>query len=383
MDNPKPVSAGIVARDEDGRLPACYKGPNKRILIMKLRYIGDTLTLLPVIDNLKAKAPEAMVDVMVNKGTEEVLQHHPGIRKVWDYDRKLAKKSVLTTILYHINLIKQLRSVGYDMVIDFTHGDRAAFLARATGAPLRISYEKSSSLSHLLMNRFVRCDPSRYHIVDYQLQALKLLGMEEFRREMTLRVPAEVHSRVDRILAGHGIGKDDFPVAIHPGARGRLRLWPVERYAEIARRLHSRLGVTILLLGGPGEGDLVESLERSMGFQAAFKSNDLTLLETAALLSRCRLFVGNDSAPGHIAASVGCASVTLFGPTYPHLWRPLSPLGEVVFKDFPCCGCRQITCLHPEESCMDRIGVEEVWEKVLRLVSAVAPELKELPVLGG
>ncbi|MEW6664360.1 MAG: glycosyltransferase family 9 protein [Thermodesulfobacteriota bacterium] len=344
----------------------------KRLLVMKLRYIGDTLSLLPIIDNLKAKAPDAVLDVMVNRGTEDVLKHHPAVRRVWGYDRELATKNIPSTIAYHIKLIRQLRSARYDIVIDFTHGDRAAFLSFVTGAALRISYENSSSLSHLLMNRFVHCDPFRYHVVDYQLQALRLFGMNHFSREMNLHVPTEVRSMMDRMLAEHGVRLDAFNVVIHPGARGRLRQWPVERYAEIARRLHQRYAASILLLGGPGEGDLVDSLERFMGFRPAFRSSDLTILEMAALLSRCRLFIGNDSAPAHIAAAVGCAGLTLFGPTYPHLWRPLNRIGEVAFKDVPCCGCRQETCLHPENTCMDRIGVEEVWEKLQRLGSAIA-----------
>ncbi|MBN1103863.1 MAG: glycosyltransferase family 9 protein [Deltaproteobacteria bacterium] len=348
------------------RLTSDIRG--KRLLIMKLRYIGDTLSILPVIDNLKAKAPEAIVDVMVNRGTETVLEHHPGIRKVWSYDRKFAKQSILNTVRYHLDLIDRLRSMNYDIVIDFTHGDRAAFLAFATGAPERISYRSSSSLSHILMNRFIHCDPFEYHVVDYQLQALRFLGMDQFKQELTLHIPSEVFSGTDRLLADCGLGPEAFLAAIHPGARGGLRRWPVERYAEIARRLHRNYAASILLLGGPDEGALVDSLERSMGFQADFKSSRLTILEMAAILARCRFFIGNDSAPAHIAAAVGCPGVTLFGPTFPHLWKPLSRRGDVVFKNLPCCGCRQEKCLHPGNSCMDRIDVEEVWGKAQGLL---------------
>ena len=64
----------------------------KKVLIVKLRYIGDSLSIIPVIENLKGWAPGVMIDVMINKGTEEVMTLHPGIRKSWVYDRRQAKK---------------------------------------------------------------------------------------------------------------------------------------------------------------------------------------------------------------------------------------------------------------------------------------------------
>ena len=158
-------------------------------------------------------------------------------------------------------------------------------------------------------------------------------------------------------------------VMIHPGARGELRKWRPERFAEIARRLKECYCAAILLIGGPLENDLVEAVEGQMGFPVSFKSTALTLLEMGALLKQCRLFIGNDSAPGHMAAAVNCPNLTLFGPTFPHMWRPLSPVGEVVFKNVPCCGCRQEHCTRPEGNCMDLIGVDEVWEMVRKLLN--------------
>ena len=340
----------------------------KRLLIIKLRYIGDTLSLLPVIDNLNEKARNVTVDVMVNKGTEEVLSYHPGIRRLWVYDRYLAKKNAFSSIRYHKKFIKNLRSEKYDIVIDFTHGDRAALLAFMTGAPRRITYQVSSTLSHILMNRFIRADPSKYHIVDYQLQSLRPFGMDHFERRMRLYLPESLDMKVDHLLSASGIDHNTLVTLIHPGARGRLRQWRPERFAEIARRFVERYRAAIILIGGPGEDDLVEGVERGMGFSASFKSTRLGLLEMAALLKRCHLFIGNDSAPAHIAASVDCPQLILFGPTFPHMWRPLGHEGEVVFKNVPCCGCRQERCIRPFDHCMDLIEVDEVWEKVEKLI---------------
>ena len=342
----------------------------KKILIIKLRYIGDTLSLLPVIENLNQKARNTTVDVMVNKGAEEILAPHPGIRRLWVYDRKAAKRNVLSSMGYHMGLISQMRSERYDAVIDFTHGDRAAFIAFMTGAPHRITYQNASTLSRLLMNRIIHSDPFKHHIVDQQLRSLALFGIDDLDRTLKLHIPQASLKRAEALMAGAKIPDQAMKVVIHPGSRGKLRQWSPERFAEIARRITQSYPAAIILIGGPGENALVEAVEKHMGFRASLRSNRLSLLEMAALLSRCRLFLGNDSAPGHIAAAVGCPSLTLFGPTFPHMWRPLSPVGEVVFKNAPCCGCRQETCLRPGENCMDLISVEEVWDKTKGLLVA-------------
>jgi len=294
---------------------------------------------------------------------------HPDIRKFWVYDRKHAKKNIISSMSYHKNLIKQLRSEKYDFVIDFTHGDRAAFLSFMTGAPQRITYQNSSTLSHLLMNRFINSNPLKSHVVDYQLESLRFFGMEHFKRKLSLHIPEPVEQTVRDLLSNNTVRQDSLGIVIHPGARGKLRKWRPERFAEIARRIKKSYRAAIFLIGGPRENELVEEVERHMGFPVSFKSTELTLFEMAALLKRCQLFIGNDSAPGHIAAAVNCPNLTLFGPTFPHMWRPLSPVGEVVFKNVTCCGCRQEHCTRAEGNCMDLIGVDEVWEMVRKLLN--------------
>jgi heptosyltransferase-3 len=340
----------------------------KKLLLIKLAYIGDTVSLLPVVENLMEKAPYHTVDVMVNGGSEELLVHHPGIRKVWGYDRRRAKRSVLSSLAYHARIISRLRVERYDMVIDYTYGDRSSFLSFMTGARQRITYQSTNTLSRLLMSHFIPLEPLKYHIVDCQLESLKPLGIHDFDRKMTMHLPQALLSEMDQRLHDSGIEPGRTRVVIHPGARKRLREWRPERFGEIGRRLKELYRAAIILIGGTGDEASVENAERAMGFKAEFRSTELSLLELAAILRRSHLFLGNDSGPGHIAAAVHCPTVTLFGSTYPHLWRPLNSEGEVVFKNVPCCGCRQETCIRPEANCMDLIEVEEVWEKVAKIL---------------
>lgn len=345
---------------------------NKKILIIKLRYIGDTLSIVPVVGALKQNVPTAVVDVMVHRNTEDLVTHHPDINNVLIYDRSAARNSAISSVSYHINFIKALRAERYDVVIDFTLGDRAAFLSFMTGAPHRISYRDSSTLSHILMNQIVDSDPSSKHIVDYQLESLQHLGISSFEKNMMIHIPEAVREKTDILFKTIGLNESmDLRVVIHPGARGIFRQWKPERFGEIARLLKEIYNVKIILVGGPGEQNIVDKVERAMGFSASFRSTEMGLLDMAALFEKSHLFIGNDSAPGHIAAAVNCPSISLFGPTFPHMWRPYGNNGEAIFKELPCCGCRQEKCIRPEESCMDLIKTEEVWEKVEGLLKTI------------
>ncbi len=345
----------------------------KKILILQLLYIGDTIAIIPLVENLKNNVPSLTVDIMVNQGTESLLAHHPDIRKVWTYDRKSAKRNILSELRYSANLIKRLRSEKYDVVISLTVGDRASFLSFATGAPLRLTHYSPSRLSRLLMNQFVHLEGDKpLHFVDYNLELLRFWGISNYHKNFTIHIPPPVAAEVDRQLAGAGISEGSLLVALHPGARKKWRQWPPERFAQIARLLRDRFHAAIILVGGPDEEELVRSVESNMGFPPALRSNSLNLLEMAALFARCHLFIGNDSAPGHIASAVACPTLTLFGPTFPQLSRPYGAGGEVIFKNLPCCGCRQEEefCLRPENTCMHLIEVDEVWEKVETLLTA-------------
>lgn len=342
---------------------------NKKILIIKLRYIGDTLSIVPVIDRIKECIPEAIVDVMVRKGTEEVLAFHPGIRKIWVYDQKRAKSDFRSSLGYQFDLIRYLRKERFDYILDYTHGDRTAILSFLIHAPKRISYRHSSPLTKVLMNRFIDYNPLEHHIVEYQLKALALFNLPVNNPKMNIHIPEYAEEAVNEIMAKNNINPKGCMIAVHPGARGRLRQWRPERFALMSDRIVEHYRAKIILVGGPDEASILGKVEKSMRFKPVLSTTELSLLEMAALFRKCRLFLGNDSAPGHIAAAVDCPTVSLFGPTFPHMWRPYNRRGEVLFKNVPCCGCMQLACDRPEENCMELIGTDEVWNCVQKVLS--------------
>jgi predicted lipopolysaccharide heptosyltransferase III len=345
----------------------------QKVLIIKLQYVGDTMGVIPVVANLKRHAPALTVDVLIHAECAPLIAHHADIRKVWVYDRGRAKKNFFSSITYHLPLIRALRREKYDIVIALTQGDRAFFLARTTGAPLRLTYQLPGLLSKM-MNAFAVEQTGRRHFIEMDVDILNYFGIEN--REVQLIIPMPENIRrdvIDRLIPQ--AGSATVMVAIHPGARKIMRQWKPDRYAAIASRLHEQYGAAIILLGGPEDQQLLDEIERRMGFAATLKSCNLSLLDMAAVFSLCHLFIGNDSGPGHIAAAVGCPTLSLFGPNFPFICRPYIASGEVIFKNLDCCGCRQEKhlCVHPENTCMDLIGVDEVWLKVKMMLAEEKP----------
>ena len=341
----------------------------QKILIIKLQYVGDTLGVIPVVANLKRHAPGLTIDVLIHQECAQLIAHHVDINKVWVYDREQAKKSFFSAITYHLPLIMKLRQEKYDIVIALTQGDRAFFLSLASGAPLRLTYNTNTLLARM-MNAFAVEQTGRRHFIEVDVDILNYFGIENRNIQLMIPIPGDVRTKMKGGLTP-GTGSKGIMVAIHPGARKKMRQWRPDRYAQIASRLCEHYGASIILLGGSGEEQLLSEIESRMGSAAALKSCNLSLIDMAAVFSECHLFIGNDSGPGHIAAAVGCPTLSLFGPNYPVICRPYIATGEVIFKNLDCCGCRQEEhlCIRPENTCMDLIEVDEAWLKVKMMLS--------------
>lgn len=340
----------------------------QKVLIIKLQYVGDTLGIVPVVAALKRHAPELTVDVLIHKKCAELIAHHADIRKVWVYDRSETQKSFSLTVAYHLPLLRNLRREKYDIVIALTQGDRAFFISFATGAPLRLTY-KVNSIATKIMNAFTDQITERRHFIELDVDILSYFGIETREIELNIPIPEDLRTRMYNRLNLAATSGDPI-VAIHPGARKKMRQWKPERFAQIAARIRNDAGASIVLLGGPGEKKLIGDIEQRMGFPAALTSCDLSLLEMAAVFAQCNLFIGNDSGPGHIAAAVGCPTLSLFGPNFPDICRPYIATGKVIFKNLACCGCRQEEhlCVRLENTCMDLIEADEVWQVVQKMI---------------
>ena len=339
----------------------------KRVLIIKLRYIGDTLTLLPLVRALKQMEPEAQISVMVYQGTEGILTHQKEINEIIAVDRNEIKtKNIFQNAKNTLGIWRQVCRKRFDWVIDLTSSDRSALISWASRAPIRTGVPLGNVFEKIAYHDVIDENPKTTHIVDYQMASLKRLKKPVPEPCSRIRIPEETENK---ILQQWGFFLKFPPVVIiHPGARRRLRCWREDRFAKLADRIRADYSAKIILVGGPGEEEILRRVEANMGNPPEARIVSLPLIELAALLKQAQLFIGNDTATGHIAAGVGTPHIILFGPNSPKLWAPRGGKGISLFKAPSCCGCKQISCIHEGNPCMDWIGVEEVWKAVKDLI---------------
>jgi len=337
-----------------------------KVLVIKLRFIGDTVLLTPAFRAIKAKYPDSHVCALVNDSTAPLLRNNPYVDEVIPFQRKRAKEgNVFSRFARQLSFLLDLRRRRFDLAIDLTDSDRSAIAAFATGARQRVGFNDEGRWRGKLLTDIV-VTGSLLHIVDYHFAALRTAGIPPAGKELFLHIDPGERERVARFLAENGIREGDFTFLVHPGARWKGKCWPPERYAEVAARVAAERGAKVVLAAGPEpeEREILAEVAHRMTVPYVLFPQEGGILRFAALCSLCSLFLGNDSGPLHVAAATGIPVVGLFGPSLPEMWAPLGERVATPRVLMECCPCRQDVCIRPETSCMVLLDVDTVMGAV-------------------
>jgi lipopolysaccharide heptosyltransferase I len=292
----------------------------QRILIVKLGAVGDCLHTLIAARALRQRFPEAELGWLVETKSQDVVTGHPLLDRVHIWQRKRSsadfKSGHVTRALAPINtVVKEIRATRYDVAIDFQNLFKSGFFCWRSGAGLRLGFRRLREANFLFTNHRVRLRGDEYHMVRRYLALLRPLGVEVEGKPPaeTVFVDAADRQVADDFVAVHDLGGKTV-VALNPAASLPRKLWPASRLAEVADRLVDSAGIVPLIIWGPGEEPLVEAVKRNMK-NAPLVAPATSIKELAHLLSKCTMYLGNDSGPMHLAAAMGAGVVGLFGPT--------------------------------------------------------------------
>jgi len=327
----------------------------KRILAVKLADLGDLLAVTPALQALRAAHPSARIDLLVPPSSAGLLRGAPYLDRILTFNKfafdsiggLLDPRSVAHTLAF----LMKLRAARYDAVLIFHHftmrwgARKFGMLSVASGAGVKAGLDNGRG--RFLNRKATDSGFGAMHEVDYWLNVAALVGGHPYSGWR----PHLPITDVDKGKAAELLASSDVEVgplvAIHPGAGAysRARIWPVEGFGDVAISLVRRYNCRIVIVGGPDEVEAAVRLETIIGYDTTLNLAGRTgIHETAAVLERCDLFVGNDSGPMHIAAAMGVPVVAVFGPSNSRAWGPYTPPMEesrhrIVGRDLPCMPC--------------------------------------------
>ncbi|MBZ0272935.1 glycosyltransferase family 9 protein [bacterium] len=340
------------------------------ILIVKLGAVGDCVHTLPILVALRDRFPDARIGWVVEPKSRGVVEDHPAldetilfprpeIQRLWHDGRARDAYRLWRTFA------RDLARRRYEIAIDFQNLFRSGLVAYASRAPRRIGFRRLREGNFAFMNEHIVPPDTAKHAVEKYAALIAPLGARSIPDRISIHVPPDKKATVDRFIDAqlpHGAAV----VAINPGASWPNKRLDPARYGTLAARL-AELGAAPIVIWGPGEEALRDAVvAASNGAAVAAPPTDLK--ELAQLLSRCRLYVGNDSGPMHIAAAMGCGVVAVFGPSDPRRVGPYTPARRVVAVPVPCAPCWKRRCPLPRVYCMDRVSADDLYVAAAELL---------------
>ncbi len=336
----------------------------EKILIIQTAFLGDVILTTPLIKAVRKKYPQSQIFFLAIPQTKELLENNPYLDEIIVYDKKGKEKGFLS----FLKLIKTINSIRFDLTFVPHRSLRSALLTYFTRIPQRIGFNKSSG-SFLLTKkiRYIQNHSEIKRNLSLLLEE-ELFSEKEFLPEL---FPSEEDFKyVESLFENWGIQKNDKMVGIAPGSIWETKRWLPERFGEVAKALIEKLGLKVVFIGGKEDELLCMEISRDMKSKPFIAAGKLTPLQSAALISRCKVVLSNDTAPMHIAVAMRILVIAIFGSTVPEFG--FAPTGEkdiIIQKEVYCrpCGIHgRRRCPEKHFKCMNEITSEEVFDVVAK-----------------
>lgn len=321
-----------------------------KILVKGNNWLGDCVMSIPTINSLKKIFKNSTITILSKPGLSSLYKLVPRVDSVIEHT------NFLPTIF-------KLRKQEYDIVLILPRSLGSAMLGAAPKSKMRIGY-KTDGRGLLLTHRLKRSsDILKKHRVYYYHHLLSVFG----------EVPSVEPPRLelnDTLEKGavDTVGKSNF-IGLNPGATyGEAKMWYTDRYIELSKRLLKEFDMEILVFGAGQDQVIANKIEKAVGHGIRNFTGKTNIEQLSALISRCKLFVTNDTGPMHIADALGIPVVAIFGPTDPVTTRPFSDNHILIRKELECSPCLERVCPLKHHNCMKMIEVNEVFDACKRIL---------------
>jgi len=344
-------------------------GEIKKLLFVRLRFIGDVIISTSVIKDLRSKYPELHLAYLAEKMPLKMLENNPDINELLEAE----KGNVFT----FIKMILKIRRKRYDAVLDVFGNPRSALLTLFSGAKYRIGWNirGRSFCYNTLITRKDVVDPAvKIDCIGAYEEAVEVLGVEKHKRLTKLHLSESELKAGETFKIKYSLTEPSRIIGIQPGCRrGDSLTWPKEKYAELADRLIAA-GYKVLLFGGPADKETNASVLKMMRSKPILAETS-GIREDLALINICACFVTNNHGPVHMAVALKVPAVGLYRPDEIFTWFPYKdPIFKVLAEPENYAGSNTTTVNTAKLE--TNIAVEKVFNSVLQLLKIAQGETK-------
>jgi len=346
--------------------------PDAHILLVRLSAIGDIVFASPLVGALRRACPEGHIAWLVQPECSALLDHHPDLDETivcpMGHWRRLWRERRLRELAAGIRALRQtLRLRRFDLALDLQGLLKSGLLTRLSGAPERIGLGSREGSQWLMTRTLPRGgDPRR--IGSEYLYLAEQLGLPTDPFEMAVH-----YSAADASFAQEAAVRERLTggyVVLCPFTTRPQKHWFEERWATLASRLGSDLGLVPVLLGGPSDQEAARRIADDAGCRLVNLAGHTSLTEAAALIDGADLLVGVDTGLGHMGIALGIPSLLLFGSTCPYL-ETTRANARVLYHPLPCSPCKRRPTCGGAFTCMREIQVGEVLAAARGLIGKV------------
>ena len=342
-----------------------------KLLIRATNWVGDAIMALPALRSVRARFSDSHIAIVARAYVADLYRGQSICNELISYDPKGEHSGMQG----REKLARELRAQNFDAALLLQNAFDAAWLAWRAGIPERIGYARDGR-SLLLTKRISVPKPGEIpaHEQFYYLELLRRIGWLDALPEHTdasLHVEESQRQRAEQTLQSAGARSSVSRIAIGAGASyGSAKCWPPDRFSDFINLFRGHTDADVILFGTPAEQSASDAIATGINGSSLSLVGKTSIADLPALLSRCHLFVGNDSGAMHVAAAVGLPVVAIFGPTDPYGTAPITPRSTLVQQKPYCSPCFLRRC-PIDHRCMTAITPAMVESAVrLRLSAA-------------
>ena len=341
-----------------------------KILVVRYRFIGDTILTVPFLRNLRKANPEAQIDMLVAPKSGEVIENCPYVDNFiyFDTTRKHKYENSNEPKKSFFSYVKLLKAQKYDKAYVLKRSLSSALLVALSGIKERVGFDTEGR--SILLTKKVKYDKQK-HESECFLDVLRADSVPVNDSYLENWVEPRSKEKIENILNQQNISGRKL-VIVHATATNDGKIWPAENFAKVIEYLSNEKQAQVIYIGTNIDKPKYENIEALCESKLLIPPlnfcGQFSLQESLAMISRCNLLVGNDSGNLHMAASIGTKVIGLYGPMPFEKWYALGDDNVLLKSNLPCMPCSLKKTCKIDKACLKNISVEQVCSVVDKLL---------------